>query len=119
MRIDEFSSPLYIDGEIDATERTRFSSFGFDIIVSSQSTLGLRIDEFSSPSDIDGVFTTEEKTRFLTFGFNRTILPEGVIGWSERVRIRSYISLQKDLGSEISLEYLLGSYIVDEEEENG
>lgn len=116
MRIDEFSSPLDIDGVISAIERTRFSSFGFDITTTT-SALRLRIDEFSSPADIDGVFSTEEKTRFLTFGFNRPIFPEITIGWSEKYILKSYISLQKDLRSEISLEYILKSYIVDEEED--
>lgn len=118
MRIDEFSAPADIDGVIDATERTRFSSLGFDIITVTTAPLPIRIDEFSSPSDIDGSFTTEERTRFLTFGFSKALDLEIVIGWSEKYRLNSYISLEQELESEISLEYRLNSYILDREQDD-
>ena len=73
MRIDEFSTPLEIDGNFTATERTRFSCFGLDIIAVTTAPLKIRIDEFSTPLDIDGVFSTEERTRFLTFGFSKQL----------------------------------------------
>jgi len=41
MRLDEFSAPLHIDGVFDNVERTRFVSFGFDLIQRSSNSFGV------------------------------------------------------------------------------
>ena len=40
MRLDEFSAPWNIDGVFDHVERTRFVSFGFDLIRWSSDSFG-------------------------------------------------------------------------------